>query len=99
MAFQADVTINKIRVTYNYRRKEAPSSIWKIVFHMWFQTLPQRAKRGGQSALWAPPRSVLGFLPFPADDAVRLAELSALRDGEERAPAPHQGRLRGQHVR
>lgn len=41
---------------------------------------------------------VLGFPPFPADDAIRLAELQALRDGEKRAPAPHKGRLRGQHV-
>lgn len=42
---------------------------------------------------------VFRFLPCPADDAVRLAQLPALRDGEERAPATHEGRLRGQHVR
>lgn len=41
----------------------------------------------------------LGFPPFLADDAVRLAELQALCDGEKRAPAPHKGRLRRQHVR
>lgn len=45
------------------------------------------------------PAQVLGFPPFPTDDAVRLAELQALRDGEKRAPAAHEGRLRGQHVR
>lgn len=40
-----------------------------------------------------------GPLLFPADDAVCVAELPPLCDGQERTPATHKGRLRGQHVR
>ena len=47
------------------------------------------------ATLHAQPLSLL----FLTDDAVRLAELQALCDGEKRAPAPHERWLRGEHVR
>ena len=70
----------------------------KIVFITGFQILLQRAGSGGLFALFGISAQVL-FSLFLADDAVRLAELQAVRNGEKRAPAPHQRRLRGQHVR
>lgn len=57
-----------------------------------------KAGSGGLFALFGISAQVL-FSLFLADDAVRLAELQAVRNGEKRAPAPHQRRLRGQHVR
>lgn len=86
-------------------------NLWMIfgVRSDWRGTAFQAAPMGNEIRLrpwqrvWRAPLAASspgsGPLLFPADDAVCVAELPPLCDGQERTPATHKGRLRGQHVR